>query len=454
MTASEREAGNNGGRCLKILHVSLGLPPFRTGGLNRYCVDLMREQKKLGETVELLYPGEFLPGGKTRIVWTKNPEFEIYRIQNPLPLALTNGISAPERYMRVCKNPEIYYEFLEKHRPDVIHVHSFQGIHSEFFSAAKKLKIRMVFTTHDYYPFCPNCVLMQRNGAVCMGPEGEKCAVCNQGRGLSPLKEVVMQSRTYEKLKYSLLVKKLRSSQVKSVEAGATAPEAEACEIAAQVAEAYDRLQQYYLEILKTMDAIHANSGVSQKIYEKYVPEMQYCQLGITHGDIHTCSHIRDSHALRLGYVGGLNRYKGLAVLLKAVDILENHGVQNYELWLYGADYEECARKNPHIHNGGMYNAETEDSVWASFDTLIIPSQCHETFGFVAAEAIAHGVSVICSDLVGAKQLLGEENIFQHDSPAALAEAIAQPHNVPDLSADILSMEKHALRIKNELYDG
>ena len=26
---------------MRVLHLSLGLPPFRTGGLNRYCADLL-----------------------------------------------------------------------------------------------------------------------------------------------------------------------------------------------------------------------------------------------------------------------------------------------------------------------------------------------------------------------------------------------------------------------------
>ena len=44
---------------MRVLHLSLGLPPFRTGGLNRYCADLMQQQVEDGQDVLLLYPGEF-----------------------------------------------------------------------------------------------------------------------------------------------------------------------------------------------------------------------------------------------------------------------------------------------------------------------------------------------------------------------------------------------------------
>lgn len=51
---------------MKILHVSQGIPPFRVGGLNRYCIDLMEEQVKQGNEAAILYPGSY-SFGKTRI---------------------------------------------------------------------------------------------------------------------------------------------------------------------------------------------------------------------------------------------------------------------------------------------------------------------------------------------------------------------------------------------------
>lgn len=63
-------------------------------------------------------------------------------------------------------------------------------------------------------------------------------------------------------------------------------------------------------------------------------------------------------------------------------------------------------------------------------------------------EAIAHGVSVICSDLVGAKQFLSEKDIFKHDSAEDLANCMLKSHAVPQVSQDMISMERHTLQIK------
>lgn len=438
---------------MRILHVSMGLPPFRTGGLNRYCADLMAMQKEQGEEVGLLYPGEFALDGKTAIRKTKDERFLLFRIVNPLPLALTYGIADPQRYMAECKTPDVYVEFLRENKPDVIHVHSFQGIHKEFFKAAHDLNIKMIFTTHDYYPFCPVCVLLQRDGSLCTGPDPQKCACCNSGRGLSPAKEILMQSRIYEHLKYSPLVTKIRSQQNKSSmteEKESSAPDdAEALNKAFQ----YEQLQTYYLQILEYMDCIHCNSRIAMNIYKQYVLEQKCKVLGITHAGLSQSEHKLNKQVLRIGYVGGLKHYKGINILLQAVECMEKSGITNYELWLYGADYGEYAARNSHIRNGGVYTRENEKDVWNSFDVLVVPSQCYETYGFVVAEALAHGVGVVCSDLVGASQLLPETDIFVHDSPQQLAERLSSAHDIPKLPEEVFQMDLHAAAIKSEFYE-
>ena len=44
---------------MRILHYCLGFPPFRTGGMTKYCMDLMNEQNKAGHEVALLWPGTY-----------------------------------------------------------------------------------------------------------------------------------------------------------------------------------------------------------------------------------------------------------------------------------------------------------------------------------------------------------------------------------------------------------
>ena len=43
---------------MRILHYALGFPPYRSGGLTKWCVDLMVQQAKEGHEVAMLWPGK------------------------------------------------------------------------------------------------------------------------------------------------------------------------------------------------------------------------------------------------------------------------------------------------------------------------------------------------------------------------------------------------------------
>ena len=42
---------------MNILHYFLGFPPYRTGGMTKYCFDLMNSQIDNGDIVSALWPG-------------------------------------------------------------------------------------------------------------------------------------------------------------------------------------------------------------------------------------------------------------------------------------------------------------------------------------------------------------------------------------------------------------
>ena len=290
---------------MRVLHLSLGLPPFRTGGLNRYCADLMQQQVEDGQDVLLLYPGEFSFFTQVRIVRQKDARFSLYKIINPLPLPLTNGISAPERYMKPC-DKEVYRSFLKDVKPDVIHVHTLQGFHKELFEAAKELNLRMVYTTHDYYPFCPLCILLDSNGEQCTGSCPEKCVVCNAGRGLTQKQEYLMQSSVYARLKYSTLFKRIRSSQRKH-----NAKRAQCTPAPQATADAYQQLLDYYAEMMRCINLIHANSEISLTTYKKVYPEFRYKMVPITHAGL-KCKALKNDREkpLDISFLGGMDAFK------------------------------------------------------------------------------------------------------------------------------------------------
>jgi len=130
---------------MKILHVTIGLPPYVSGGLPAYVNSLIKEEKKQNNDIYILQPGNFSVG-KTRIKKIKNNEFKVYSIINPLPVSLIFGIKNPKKYMKSC-NKNVYLNFLKNIDVDIVHIHSIMGVHKEFFESVKELNLKMIMNT-------------------------------------------------------------------------------------------------------------------------------------------------------------------------------------------------------------------------------------------------------------------------------------------------------------------
>lgn len=133
------------------------------------------------------------------------------------------------------------------------------GLHKSFLIAAKELKIRLIFTTHDFFPICPK-VTMYRCGDVCKTIDTcNYCPECNL-TALSMGKMQILQSPTYRTLKDSVLVKKLRKLQRDGYLSNSTGifwggPDRKVTD--------YQELREHYTSMLNMMDFIHYNSSLT-----------------------------------------------------------------------------------------------------------------------------------------------------------------------------------------------
>lgn len=400
-----------------ILHVSLGDPDSHQGGLNRYCKELMETQNKCGHKTAVIYPGTFIESKHPHIIHRGKNKYEIL---DALPVAITYGISEPKRYM-VSASKNAYAKLLKKQRPDVIHIHSIQGIHLEFFEAAKELSIPMVMTTHDYYPICMKCILIDQSGKLCEGASAEKCANCNVNNGLSAMKQRIIQSMLYQSCKGSAFMRKAKA-RAKGVTTTTVATPLD-IKNATNAAE-YAELQNYYSHIVNMFSMIHCNSNLTYKIYCGSFPALPMRIVPITHMGLTRCQHKRGS-ICKITYMGGESAHKGYAVLMSAVKgLCENDSGQHWQLNLYGGNFQAHPVKDARILYHGYFGPEDAEQVWSNTDILVMPSQWRETFGFVLLEALCRGIPVICSDLVGAQDLNLPELIFSHMDAEQLYEKI------------------------------
>ena len=387
---------------VKILHYSLGFPPYRSGGLTKFCMDLMKEQTAEGHEVSLLWPGEMKLAGNAVSIRKGAPSGQIdsYEVINPLPVSYDEGIRDFGAFMYEG-DAGVYGEFLEALKPDVIHVHTLMGLHKSFLNAAREKGIRLVFTTHDFFPICPK-VTMFRHGRICASAGScEECGVCNN-TALSLKKIRLLQSPLYRAAKDSPIVKKLRKHHRDEYLGDDSGRDGNG---SAGTAEDFKNLRKNYQEMLSLMDIIHYNSTVAKKAYEKFMTMPEGRVIPISHSDISDRRTAKDlsGDILRIRYLGAQSAAKGYLILKDALDMLWN---ERQDLIL--DVHFEPAQNAPYIRVHDRFDYSGLEKIFDETDVLIAPSIWYETFGFTVLEALSFGVPVIISGTVGAKDILAE----------------------------------------------
>lgn len=136
---------------------------------------------------------------------------------------------------------------------------------------------------------------------------------------------------------------------------------------------------------------------------------------------------------LTLGFMGRLTPEKGLDVLLDAVHILNDRLGGDYRLVIAGddigddADFRSLQRQlsalGDRVELAGRLSRE---EFRTRVDLAVIPSVAPESFGLVAAEALAMGLPVVVSDAGALPEVMGEMHpwIARSGDASALADAI------------------------------
>lgn len=166
---------------MRIVHYTLGIYPHRTGGLNRYATDLIKEQSK-EHIVTILLPGEWKPWINKCYINRANQRDSVscYKLKNALPLSLLYGIRTPKDFLDKPISTKSFEAFYDTVKPDVLHLHTLMGLPEAALLFFKKKGVRIVFTSHDYFGICPKVNMINEAGQMCLGPNQERCLVCNK----------------------------------------------------------------------------------------------------------------------------------------------------------------------------------------------------------------------------------------------------------------------------------
>lgn len=438
---------------MKILHYSLGFPPYRTGGLTKYSFDLAKFQSEEGNEVAIMWPGHFF-GKKTKIRNRGyNNGIRNFEIINPNPVSYDEGIKEVNKFINEG-NYEVYEKFLKEFCPNIIHIHTLMGIHLNFLLAAKRNNIRIVFTAHDFFPICPKVTLYRDNGVCCYADGCDKCTSCNES-ALPLWKIVMLQSSFYRFAKDTFIVKKLRRKHRKIYQESTSKRHVYNDK---EKPEEYLRLRGFYKEILSLIDLVHYNSNLTKCIYLKYLGDFNSVVIPISHNDVINRKTIKDfsdvDKLLRITYLGPYSGAKGYFLLRDALDILHKEKKQFIlNVFFKSGDKAEYLREHD------RYNCSQLKDIFEETDVLIVPSVWYETFGYTVIEALSYGVPIILTHNVGAKDVVpeGARVVINDISPKGVATSIKEltKEKLEMMNKCIINSEENVemSTLVNRLYD-
>lgn len=450
---------------MNILHYSLGLPPYRSGGLTKYCHDLMIEQVKYGEKVYLLFPGQMkILNKKQKISFYKYyKDIQVYELVNPLPVPLLKGIARPSEFMK-STDIQIFIQFLLENNIEIIHIHTIMGLPKEFFQAAKNLNIKLVYTSHDYFGICAKVNFIDSKGQLCETRDLNKCIKCN-ANGISKNKMRILQSKSYRYAKNIGIIGKIKNI-LSSVSINKDKIICSENRKSYLNLNEFKELLSYYENLYKYIDEFLFNSSVSQSIFRQYL-NVEGKVIPLTHKDIKDKRIIKkyQKNKLNLTYLGPTKAYKGFFLLRDTMLKLEESRINNIVLSVYGDISINSCRLSSNINLKNSYSYKDLEKIFYETDLLIVPSIWYETYGFITIEALSYGVPVLTTNRVGSKDLLiseqGEKGIITDASTdrlfIELKKLIKNRSRLEEFNKNILkdkfnySIEKHYENI-NKIY--
>lgn len=134
----------------------------------------------------------------------------------------------------------------------------------------------------------------------------------------------------------------------------------------------------------------------------------------------------RPSHALKLLFVGRLSPQKNLPALLDALSIL-NYSV-HLDILGDGKEREliESLIKDKNLKNVHLRGRASRDEVlhyYATSDVMILPS-LYEAQPLVLLEAMAVGIPIIATDVIGNREVIKDAGLMIEPSPEGIAHGL------------------------------
>ena len=423
-------------KSLRVLLSAPGFFPHISGGGQVYVYRLTKELLKRNHEVTII----------TSAPWNEENGancIDSYTYENiPVVSFRLNPKEVSYKESQLGFGPltsKFLYKFLNECRPDIVHIN---GIKPAFTSLCNELNISHLITAHHAGIICPAGTLVKEDGSICDRAANTTDCVpcCNFWR--RPKWYTGGMLGKIPAFIYRRIGKKLNDSKKLSyIERGLIY--SYLVEQSIETKKMMIEQAQHYIAPSRAMHDLLIRNGCDPK------------KITIIPHGIELLKKLPiekfDGRPVRFGYVGRVDRLKGLHVLLEALELLPDG--KTCELHIFGAARnpwdQEYFEKTLNLYKGkskvfkhGFISHERLIEVYSIIDVLVIPSLLPEAFGLVVAEAFSAGRPVILFNSGGlAEQVTDGVSGFVVKSfdKYSLAEVIQMVVNNPNIITEMSS---------------
>ncbi len=287
-------------------------------------------------------------------------------------------------------------ELIEEHKPDIAHLHVFQGrLSCSILPVLKRHKVPIVFSLHEYKILCPVYTLLDNKSEICEACQGKRF--------------------------YNCLLKRCNRNSVS--------------QSFVSTVESYLRDRLYPIE--KYADHIIM---VSDFIYEKHIqyrPQLASKSSRLYNFNCSEATHQKSARGNYFLYFGRLSPEKGIITMLEAFSKKPDFKLKIVGTGIMESDIKKFIEANS-MNNvellGYKIGKELNDIIsQASF--TIVPSEWYESFGLIIIESMALGTPVIGANIGAIPELIEHQSngfLFETKNSSDLLKQMEKADSVSD----------------------
>lgn len=381
----------------KVLVIAHGHPEFNKGGAEQAAYQFYHECLKQGDDAYFLARTSITPHGGAAFSTIKNKREILFHTTHDDLFLFSN-----------IKTRHLWGDFadlLEQIAPDIIYCHHYFLLGVEMMKIIKQKlpNTKLVLTLHEYYAICNNAGLMIKTGGqnkLCFESGTRECNSCFPDKSPGDF---------FLRKEYILSCFEMVDTFI--------APSA--------------FLRQRYIDWGISPEAIHVvENGQLENIASE--------------------GRLLNNNKVNIVYIGQINSFKGIDVLLDALLLIPKESRQQFCIDIHGANFDsqpsgfqakvygQLKRLKGIVRMHGSYEAIELASILGAANWVVVPSIWWENSPMVIQEALNHQKPVIVSDIGGMAEKIQHNKTglhFRAGSPVSLADVLQKVLNEPDLGS-------------------